>query len=261
MNLDGDDRRRLLNRVPLLAAARDGPVDRGALQDELDVSRATVYRRTTALTDEGLLERTPKGYRTTGAGCAVVDAADRFERSLSAIDRLDPLLGAVSSPELTRHVDLFADAELAVASPQNPNAPAEMWVEHFSSFESFRSMVVAGCPPEVTEQGVEHAENGAEFEVICTPLALEADRNAAAEAFGTIVTAEGPSLYTHSDLPFTMATVDETVLVSGFDDETALPVASVATDDPDAREWAEDLYRRYRNEADPLTSAAIELSA
>lgn len=247
-----DDSDRLLNRVSVLEAARGEPVDRSTLQDELGVSRATAYRRTSALTDDGLLERTPGGYRTTGAGCAVVEAAERFERSLAATDRLEPLLAALSAPELARNVHLFADADVRVATPRNPNDPIEPWLDHFESFDRCRSLVVAGCPPAVTEQGLEHARNGVDFEAICTPLALEADRNASEEAFETIATAAAPSLYTHPGVPFTMGIIDDVVIVAGFDDETTLPVASATTGDPAAREWAEDLYRRYERDATPL---------
>jgi len=258
---DGYDPQRVLPRVPLLDATRDRQVDRATLQGELDISRATAYRRTSALTDDGLLERRPAGYRATGAGAAVVDVAERFERSLTAIDRLQPLLAELSAPELTRNIHLFADADLHTATPQHPSAPIEPWLDHFESFDRCRTLVVAGCPPAVTRQGLEHARNGVDFEAICTPLALEADQNASEEAFDTIAGAEGPSLYTNPDLPFTMGLIDELVIIGGFDAETALPTASVTTDDPDAREWATDLYHRYKRDAEHLDAGAVETLA
>jgi predicted transcriptional regulator len=91
-----------------------------------------------------------------------------------------------------------------------------------------------------------------DLEVICTPLALEADQNAAAEAFETIANAPGTSLLTHPDLPFTIGIIDDVVIVVGFDDGTNQPVVAATTDDPDAREWAEQLYQGYAREADPL---------
>ncbi|WP_231608272.1 MULTISPECIES: helix-turn-helix transcriptional regulator [Haloferax] len=257
MTPHGRDSHQLLDQAPLLAATRDGPLDRSTLQDELDISRATAYRWTSALTDEQLLEQTPAGYQTTGAGCAVADAVSRFERTIAAVDQLEPLLAQISAPELTRHVHLFADADLHVATPQHPNAPIEPWLEHFTSFDRSRSLVVAGCPPKITEQGIEHAQNDVDFEAICTPLALEADRNASKNAFDTIASADAPDLYTHPGLPFTMGIIDDVVIVGGFDDETSLPVASVTTDDPEAREWAVDLYRRYKRDAVPLDLAEM----
>lgn len=253
-----DDAHLLLNQVSLLAEAREKPVERSTLQDELDISRATAYRHTTALTDDDLLEQTPAGYLTTGAGSAVVEAVQRFERSLSAIDRLEPLLAELSAPALTRNVHLFAEADLAVATPRNPSAPVEPWLDHLESFDRSRNLIVAGCPPAVTEQALEHVPNGVDFEAICTPMALEADRNTSMGAFEAIVTAETTSLYTHSGLPFTMGIIDEVVTIAGFDTETSLPVASITTSDPDAREWAELLYRRYKREADPLEAMATE---
>jgi len=255
-----DDPHQLLDRVPMLKAARDRQLDRSQLQDELDISRATAYRRTSTLVEDGLLDQQPAGYQTTGAGCAVIDAVEQFERSLAAIDRLEPLLAQLSAPELTRNIHLFADANLHVATPQNPNAPLEPWMEHFEEFDHSRSFVVAGCPRKVTEQGIKHAQNGVDFEAICTPLALQADQNASEEAFETIASADAPSLYTHSELPFTMGIIDDVVIIGGFDSDTSLPVASLTTENLEAREWATDLYRRFKRDAEELDLAEMETS-
>ncbi|ELZ11633.1 hypothetical protein C479_07211 [Halovivax asiaticus JCM 14624] len=261
MNQHDDERGRLLRQAALLEAVRGRTADRATLQAELDVSRATAYRWTTALAERNLLERSHDGYRTTGAGAAVADAVDRFERSVAAAERLEPLLETVSAPELTRHVDLFADAELAVATPSNPNRPIERWLEHFSSTERFRGFVVTGCPPAVTRQGTQNVEAGIDMEVICTPLALRADRNANEEAFESIAGGDAATLYTHPGLPFTMSLFDGTVILSGFDEETTLPVVTAATDDRAALAWAEGLYHRYRQEATAVTAATVDALA
>lgn len=256
---DGDPHQ-LLDQVPLLEATRDSPLDRAQLQDELDISRATAYRRTSTLTEEGLLDQQPAGYQTTGAGCAVVEAVEQFERSLAAIDRLEPLLEQISEPELTRNIHLFADADLHVATPQNPNEPIEPWLKHFQEFDYSRSLVVAGCPPKVTELGIKHAQDGVDFEAICTPLALQADQNASEEAFETIANADAPSLYTHSALPFTMGIIDGLVIIGGFDDETSLPVASLTAENPEAQEWAKNLYHRFKRDAEELDLTDMNVS-
>lgn len=252
MSLGESDVHRSLKRASLLSAARDRAVDRSTVTEELDISRTTAYRWTSALTEDGLLKRTRNGYRSTPAGAAVADAVERLDRTLAAIDRLRPLVAAIAAPELTRNLDYFTDAELAVATPGNPNAPVELWLEHFASFDRSRGMIVAGCPPAITERGVAHAQSGATFEVICTPQAFDADQRGDSAAAEAIATAESTALYTHPGVPFSLAIVDEVVLLVGFDDETALPVAAAATDDTDAREWAADVYRRYRREAEPL---------
>ena len=42
----------------------------------------------------------------------------------------------------------------------------------------------------ITELGIKHAQDGVDFEAICTPLALQADQNASEEAFETIANAD-----------------------------------------------------------------------
>ncbi|MEY7850561.1 helix-turn-helix transcriptional regulator [Natrarchaeobius sp. A-rgal3] len=260
MNQYDGEYSRLLNQAPLLAAARDRPTDRSRLQEELDISRATAYRRTTGLVDRNLLEQTPRGYLTTGPGRAVADAVERFERTIEAVDRLEPLLERVTATEFTRHVDYFADADLAVATPDHPNRPTDNWVERFSAADRFRGFVANGCPPVVSQEGAENAGGGFEMELVCTPLALQADRNATDEAFETVVGADGSAIYTHSDLPFTMSIFDDDVLVLvGFDDGTVYPAVTAATDDPEALAWADGLFRRYKSEAtafEPLEADA-----
>jgi predicted transcriptional regulator len=257
---DDGDLHRLLDQAPLLDATRERPLDRSQLQDELDISRSTAYRRTSSLKEDGLLDQTPAGYQTTGAGCAVADAVEQFERSVKAIDRLEPLLAELSEPELTRNVHLFADADVFTATPTNPNEPIDEWLDHFEYFERFRGTVVAGCPPAVTEQGVKHAQSDVDFEAICSPLALQADKNASQEAFETIADADSLSLYTHPAPPFTMGIIDDVVIIIAFDEDTSLPVASITTTNPLAREWAEDLYRRYRRDADTRDVTEMEPS-
>jgi len=44
---------RLLQRAPILAACRDGPVERSTIADRAGSSRTTVYRATTELEAEG----------------------------------------------------------------------------------------------------------------------------------------------------------------------------------------------------------------
>lgn len=43
-----------------------------------------------------------------------------------------------------------------------------------------------------------------------------------------------------------MGTVDDLTIIGGSGDETSLPVASLTTEHPEAREWAKDRYRRFR---------------
>ncbi|KTG21460.1 hypothetical protein AUR66_17180 [Haloferax profundi] len=56
------------------------------------------------------------------------------------------------------------------------------------------------------------------------------------------------TLSTHDNLPFGLAIFDDRVGLGGYD-ETGMLSAFVDTDAPKARDWANDLYRQYRDEA------------
>jgi hypothetical protein len=54
------------------------------------------------------------------------------------------------------------------------------------------------------------------------------------------------------DLPFPLKIFNETVVVVGVDEETGVPGACLATDRAETLDWAEAVYRRCRNAADPV---------
>jgi len=95
------------------------------------------------------------GYRLTALGTTMLKRIERFRDEPDRARHPQPLLERIDAPELRENTHLFVDATVAVATPQNPNAPVDCWLEHFESFDRFRGLVVAGCPPAVTEQGVD----------------------------------------------------------------------------------------------------------
>jgi len=244
----------LLDRTPILKATRETPLDRSTLEARFDISRATAYRQTAALIDQGLLESTPEGYQPTGPGAALAAAADRFERSVEAINHLEPLLETVAAPDLSKHIHLFADGEIAVAEPTNPSRPVDHWLEHFADCERVRGLVTIGGITGPTKRGVKHAHAGTDIDVVYTPVALQAHANATTEAFETILAAGNVTISTHPDLEFSLGIFDDTVMIAGCDPATALPVVTVATDRDDAQAWADGLFLQYRRESEPVRS-------
>src|SRR6056297_450185 len=87
----------LLQRAPVLAACRDGPVGRTAIAGEAGCSRATAYRATTDLTDRGLLEQVDGGYRLTGFGLTALDRIEQFHAELDGARHLQSVLAHVDA--------------------------------------------------------------------------------------------------------------------------------------------------------------------
>jgi len=53
-----------------------------------------------------------------------------------------------------------------------------------------------------------------------------------------------------------MGIIDDVLIIAGFDQNTSLPAVALTTTDPDAREWADELYRRYKAEADAVDESS-----
>ncbi|MFB6266111.1 MAG: helix-turn-helix transcriptional regulator [Halodesulfurarchaeum sp.] len=84
--------RRLSRRCDFLEAMREGPKTPATLVEELGVSRSTVSRALTPLTEAGLVTNTADGYRTTVLGRVVLDRYATFERNLGDLFELRDLL-------------------------------------------------------------------------------------------------------------------------------------------------------------------------
>lgn len=87
--------------LPLLEVAREEPLNREEIEQHLGVSRATSYRITGRLNDEGLLEESEGKFVLTESGELITDAASTFETGVWASlrpsershDRLIDLIG------------------------------------------------------------------------------------------------------------------------------------------------------------------------
>ena len=246
MDRHSRDPSRLLSHRPLLAAARDRPVDRSTLEAELDVSRATVYRQTAALVDEGLLERTAAGYRTTGPGEAIVDAATRFERSLAAADRLGPLLEHCSPPALTESLHLFADATVMEADPEAPYA-IEQHLESIiaDTTERMYGAATSFGSPMVLTRIVDRVEAGVEFEWALPQEVLDRLENQHGELHATVRAHDNTAVYVTEDV-VDLSLFDDTLVLTGFDADRGTLAAVATTDDPDAVDRALDVFETHR---------------
>ncbi|WP_233517308.1 MULTISPECIES: helix-turn-helix transcriptional regulator [Haloferax] len=253
MNRYSRDPARLLNHHPLLAATRNRPLDRSALEIELDVSRATVYRQTAALVDEGLLERTNRGYRTTGAGAAVLDAADRFERSLAAAGRLKPLLEHLSPPALTENLHLFADATVMAVDSESPYAIEQHLESVISDVdERIYGAATSFGSPVTLARTVDRVEGGVDFEWALPQAVLERLERQHGELHETVRSHENAAVYVTEDV-IDLSLYDDTLVLTGFDTDRGTLAAVAMTDSSAAVNWAFDVFEAHRERGERLT--------
>lgn len=246
-----------VTRKPVLRALATEPHHRRELQDALDLSKTTCHRIVRTFDDAGLLRRTDRGYELTRFGEVVADAVDRFDATVRTAHRIEPLLRTLEDADLDVDVDLFTDATVTQPEPGDPYPFVDRSMELFRDSETIRVLDRNQfIPPLYIERALEIAiETGMRGEfIVPKPIALETVTElpdlqravADGEASG--------KWFVYDEIPFGMALYDDHVDFRLYDDETEQPSLLVDTDDPAALAWAEDVYERYRDRAEPATA-------
>lgn len=258
--MGGTDRLiQLVRRAPLLAALREGPLDRRDIEARLGVSKPTVHRATKALTERGLVERDGATFRLTRTGRVVADATETFRRTTAAADRLAPLLQAVedADPDFAIAVEPFADARVTLSEPGHPYRPLNRFMQLVGETDRLRGFDTTTVAPGNVATIHERIVGGMATEILYPPSVvdgvLENDPEKAREA----VESGNLTLWLHDSPPCGLALFDERVGLGGYDAETGTLSVFVDTDDPEAYAWGERTFERYRAAATPLTATEV----
>ncbi|WP_257299493.1 winged helix-turn-helix domain-containing protein [Haloarchaeobius sp. FL176] len=248
-----DDAVALLQRAPVLAACRDGPIDRGTLTERAGVSRATAYRATNVLAERGLLEREAGDYRLTGLGRAVLTRVESFEAGLTGALTLAPVLARVDAPELVSNTHLFTDETVLTA---DPSAPYRIDQELAAIVgETTRKMVgvtTSFGSPTVMERTYEVVRSGVAVEWVLTPGAFDGVRDQHGEGHDELMGLDTTATYLADELPLDIAIYDDTLVVPSYDAGSGAVAAVATTDDPDAVAWGRGVFEDCRDRAERL---------
>lgn len=241
-----------LKRVRALERLLAGPATRGELQDELDVSRATLHRVATFLQEEELAEAVDEGLALTTVGRAVANAAIEYEERVATARKLAPLLNAIHPDGLPVPLDpqLLSDADVVLPKPGQPGRPAQRIVDAVEGADRIR-----GTAPVVLPIYVEafHREilDGMETELVLATDVIEGLDEAYAEKFQEALATGRLDVYVVDDLPFGLYVTPDIVGIVGYDDEDVLKIV-VESRSEAIRSWAEEVYEAFRSGATAL---------
>jgi len=125
------------------ALRRDGPARPSDLTATLDVSRATIHRNLSALTDRGWVRQESDGYDATTAGELVYERFDAFRTGVETVDRFERLLEIIPASGVPP-LSVLATADLVTAEPDKPHAPSSCSCP-WSNISRRRRRQSAGC--------------------------------------------------------------------------------------------------------------------
>lgn len=244
----------LLRRAPTLLACQDEPLTRRELADEINASRTTVYRATDELEEEGLVEQTDGGYRTTSKGEALCAVVERYRSGLETVERLDVLFEYEAHPELLSNAHLLADAELTVADDDNIYRANDRSIELWDQSDTVRAGMVGSGSRHCLEalarctiEGDVDAEMCFRSDVAPTGEFLDSTGFDFDELF------ESLDAYVTDSIPFTFLLYDEVAAVVGHD-HVGVPAVFAETDSPRVYQWLEGLYEDCKPDTSPISA-------
>jgi predicted transcriptional regulator len=234
------------DRLALLTRLRKGPARPATLAEDLGCARRSVQRNLAAFVERGWVERDEGGYRLTTAGdLAATTHADYLDR-LERLDRFAPLLRHLDT-DYAPPLSLLEDADLVVASPENPQAPVQAYVDRLNQFEGD---TVRMCSPVLSrifhEAHASLAMQGVHTDLVLSEATAKKARDLNPMEFETILRVGVLDLYAHPDsVPFGLTVGEDRLLLAAYDEAGHLE-ACLASDNADLLAWAEDLFERYR---------------
>lgn len=241
------------NRVAILRAVDEGPLDRRDLERAVGVSRSTLSRVLRELEEErGWIRRTDEGgFRSTRAGSLVLD---RFVPLLETVGGLQTLgEGMAHLPVEAMDVDVrhFHDAELVEPTELDPTAAFEYGVGRMRASDTIRSVSRTVPPPYVRALHEEVTEGGSTAEIVLDPEYLDAVRDTELAALWHEVARTEDIRTADERLPFRMLVFEDVVhhwLCSDDGDQVGL----LESGNPTVREWAEGTVDRYLADGEPV---------
>jgi len=242
----------VVKRAPMLATLREEAMSPRDLQERLDVSKSTVHRNATSLSDRGLLDKADGEHTLTEFGRAIADVVSTFEADMGMIVRLAPMLGAVSGTEPLCPIDAFADANVTSTKQGDPFGPLARFISLVGETDSFRMADSHAIAPAYIDEIQERVLDGLEAEVIERPEVAQDIMENHPRRCVRLCGSEHFTLKIHHDLPFGLVILDDRIGVGIRDSRTGTPRAFVDTDAKDARGWAKTIFDSYWDEGTRL---------
>jgi predicted transcriptional regulator len=251
------------NRVRVLEALAADAHTRSELVDVSDSSRPTVSRILSAFEDRGWITDRDGLYEATALGVIVAAAFADLETAVETAQHLHDVLPYL--PVDTMEFDLrhLRDATIVRQSSGDPLAPIRYGMDVIRS-SSTAYGVSRALMPEMVNVGADTVEReGLDISIVADVRAFKPPDQAGdggyRDAIRRFATDDRIDVYAHADVPHIVGVLDDDVVILATDDRGVV-YATVVSDDPLVREWADGLYERYRADAVPV-DAGTDLDA
>lgn len=228
-----------------------GPATQRSLRDRIDASRSTIARALTAFEERDWVRRDSGTYQITPVGELVIRDFIDLKETVQLTDELSGFLQWFPLSEYAVEPERLRSAEIVSHTPGHPYAPARAQTELLQTTEEFRGLF-SSLDLEGTKLVHEQVVNGTlEAEVI---VSSDVDRTIETEAFAPLFaeqleTGRLTVRVADDDPPFYLGIGDEETVQIGVEDDEGFPRALLESTDDSLLEWANEVYREYREAA------------
>ena len=250
--VDTDQLGDIVRHGPILEALREKPLDRRAIEERLDVSRATSHRFVQWLDEQGFIQKVDGRIQLTARGEAIADEVLRFEANVGTVHRLGPLLEVICEDHQEFVIEPFLDATVTVSEPADPYRPVQRFLSLFESSETFRGFNTTQMVPLAFEDVHQRFFDDGVNEIIYVPSVVEKLFETYPDRAHDAIDRGHLTLRTREELPYGLAIFDDHVGIGGYEETTGQLQVFVDTDAPIACEWTERVYAAIRADSKPL---------
>lgn len=248
-------RQEAVKRAPLLDVLCEQPRTMRQLDERLPTSRSTIHRALGTFEEANVVRKVEQTYHLTGFGEIVAEQTREFTAELETARALDEFLNAISEVDVDVPLACFRDADITQPQPREAHTGVKRIIDLIEASDSLRmfSNVLSPLYVDVARQQM---VQGMELEVIfderLVDLILSEYADQALDAFRT----GRFEVYVGSDVPFELFLHEDRMAMAAHND-AAFPRMFVETKSAAAVEWAEELYRSYRESAHRFDSGAL----
>lgn len=250
---------RSANRVALLDALASGSHTRRDLADRTGVAPTTVGRILNECQEQGWVERNADGaYTTTATGTLVVREFAPLVDAMDTIRTLGEAAAWIPTDELSVGIEHFGDATVRRSPPNAPHDTVEYLAECFREASSGRVLTFLVAPPPVVDALVEGIVDGRlTAEIVLAGGLVEFLRDQDDPPDWADYTDDGVSVYRYDEhIPCHLFLFDARVLI--MNDRPPGGGGFVVSEDETVLAATNELFERYRDDADPVDAGAFE---
>ena len=246
----------ITRRRPLLEALENEPRDKQALCELLGCSRSTIDRGVRELEWLQFLRRDEGTYRLTVAGRLALAEQRRSAETLESISDAGELLTDVPR-DAPMSAALLAGARTIEPPPHAPAKPLRAIVDLVGSAERVRGVSAAERVPQLRTQLYDGVVDGdLEGEAVVTAEFARFIQEEYPDWLTDVVIDGGFDLHVIESVPYELALVEtpseSRVFVFVHDESTAIR-GLIENETPEAFEWGERVYRKFRDASTPLS--------